>query len=123
MTEPVARFLQTNKSLLDTDLVEFFHSAHNGLSTFYVDELVQVLDEAGIDTANARDAVLRFIITMETEVLEKPIRVITFARRYIKGALGFTSEYIANYIIENAQEWDVTVTLHNNEYWLYPLEA
>ena len=123
MTEIVARFLQTNKSLLDKDLVEFFLSAYDGLSKSYIDELVQVLDTAGIDTHNARDTVLRFIITMETEVLEKPIRVISFAIRYIKGALGFDTEYIVEYIMENANEWDVNIEFINNDYYLVPREV
>lgn len=123
MTEIVANFLQTNKSLLDTDLIEFFHSAYNGLSKSRIEELVQVLDAAGIDTHNARDTVLRFIITMETEVLEQPIRLHSFAIRYLKGALGFDTEYIIEYIMENANEWDVNIEFINNDYYLVPREV
>ena len=120
MTDSVARFLKTNKSLLDKDMNEFFHSAYNGLNWYQMDELVHILDEAGIETLTARENVLRFVITMQTEVLEKPITVKTFANRYIKGALGFATEDIIEYIMENSNEWDVNIVFHDNDYWLDP---
>lgn len=120
MIDEVKWFLKVNWPLLDKDMIEFFHIAYNGLSWYQMDELVHVLDEAGIENLTARETVLRFVITMQTEVLEKPIPVKTFANRYIKGALGFSTEDIVEYIIANATEWDVNIYIHNNEYWLEP---
>ena len=120
MIEEVKRFLRVNKTLLDKDMNEFFHIAYNGLTRYQMDELVHALDEAGIENLTARNNVLRFIITMQTEVLEKAIPLRTFASRYIKGALGFDTDYIVEYITENSDEWDVNISLHNGDYWLYP---
>ena len=120
MTESVLNFLKTNKSLLDTNLVEFFHSAYNELKWHQVDQLVEMLDSAGIDNLWAREHVLRFVIAMETAVLENPIRVLTFANRRIKGALGFSTEHIVDYIMENSNEWDCDIVFYNNDYWFDP---
>lgn len=122
MIEEVKRFLKVNWPLLDKDIIEFFHIAYNGLTRYQMDELVNTLDEAGIETLRARENVLRFIITMETEVIEKSIPVRTFANRYIKGALRFSTEDIVKYIMENSNEWDVNIEFINNDYYLVPKE-
>ena len=120
MIKEVETFLRVNWPLLDKDMIEFFHIAHNGLTRYQMDELVAALDKAAIETLTARETVLRFVITMETEVLEKSIPVITFANRYIKGALGFSTEDIVEYIMENSNEWDVNIVFNNGDYWLDP---
>ena len=120
MIEEVKRFLKVNWPLLDKDMNEFFHIAYNGLNWHQMDELVAALDEAGIETLTARENVLRFVITMQMEVLENSIPVRTFANRYVKGALGFSTPDIVEYIMENSDEWDVNIAFHDGDYWLDP---
>lgn len=124
MTNIVARFLETNKSLLDKDLVEFFHSAYNGLSNLHQAQVVEALEFAGIDTYSARERVMRFVITMETEVLERKCSIDKFISRLKDGGLlGFDYSELANYIMENADEWDVDIEFINNDYYLVPREV
>ena len=124
MTEIVARFLETNKSLLDTDLVEFFHSAYNGLSNSHQAQVVEALETAGIDTYSARERVMRFVITMETEVLERKCSLDRFVSRLESGGLlGFDHPDLVEYIMENANEWDVNIEFINNDYYLVPREV
>lgn len=121
MTNICAEFLKTNKDLLDTDLVEFFHSVYNGLSNFHQKEVVEVLTSAGIDTEQAREHVLRFILTMHTEVLIKPIRVRTFVELLRDGGLlGFDVIDVKDFLINNANEWDVHISYMNNDYYIVP---
>lgn len=124
MTEIVARFLETNKSLLDKDLVEFFHSAYNGLSNSHQAQVVEALEVAGIDTYSARESVMRFVITMETEVLERKCSIDKFISRLKDGGLlGFDYSELTEYIMENADEWDVDIEFINNDYYLVPTEV
>ena len=119
MTEVVANFIRTNKSLLtDTGMTEFFHSAYNGLTTGQQKELVSVLDEAGIETLAAREVVLRFILTMDFEVLERPITLTTYIRRYVVGRLGFDENWLHQYILDNSNEWDVKLEQREDGSWL-----
>lgn len=124
MTETVVNFLQTNKSLLDKDLVEFFHSAYNGLSNIHQSEVVEALEVAGIDTYSARERVMMFIITMQTEVLERKCSVNQFISRLkVGGLLGFDHSELVEYIIENVNEWDVNIEFINKDYYLVPREV
>lgn len=124
MTEIVARFLETNKSLLDKDLVEFFHSAHNGLSNAHQAQVVEALETAGIDTYSARERVMLFVITMETEVLERKCSVDQFVSTLkYGGLLGFDHSELVEYIMENANEWDVNIEYINHDYYLVPREV
>ena len=124
MTNICAEFLKTNKDLLDKDLVEFFHSAYNGLSNFHQKEVVEVLTSAGIETEQARETVLRFILTMSTEVLIKPVRVRTFVEHLRDGGLlGYDVIDVEDFLINNVNEWDVHISYMNNDYYVVPREA
>lgn len=124
MTETVVNFLQTNKSLLDTDLVEFFHCAYNGLGNIHQSQVVEALEVAGIDTYSARERVMMFVITMQTEVLERKCSINRFVSRLqVGGLLGFDHFEVVEYIMENANEWDVDIEFINNDYYLVPREV
>lgn len=78
MTEAVKNFIETNYELLDSDAVEFCHSAYNGLSIQQQKELVKALETAGINIDDAREIFIRFHITMTMDLVERPISLSTF---------------------------------------------
>ena len=121
MNTHVKNFIETNYTLLETDPVEFFHSAYNGLTSNDQSDLVMTLDAADIDTFSARESVLRFIITMSTEQFLKEITLYYFVN-LIVGApiLGFTSKFIHDYIIDNIKEFDANVIFKNNQWYISP---
>ena len=111
MTEGIKNFLEVNAQLLDTDQNEFFHIAYNGLTISQQKELVNLLGEANIDVAEARENFIRFHIGMTMETIERPIALETFIKRYEVGILGFDYEWLFEYIINNSEEWtDVRIT-------------
>lgn len=120
MTNAVKNFIETNYILLDTDPVEFFHSAYNGLSISQQKELVTVLEEASIPTQDARETFIRFHITMTLETLERPVTLRVLVARFFDGILGFDADWIFNYILDNENEWDVEIALINGTYYVYP---
>ena len=123
MTEAVKNFIETNYQLLDSDAVEFCHSAYNGLSIQQQKELIQSLDTAGINIDKARVQCIHFVITMTMYIVERPVSLRTFVARFFDGILGFNSEWLLEYIKDNKSEWDDSVEIHedNNGNWMvYP---
>lgn len=117
----VKNFIETNYQLLETDPVEFFHSAYNGLSIPEQTQLVEALDEAEIETLKARETVIRYIITMNFEVIERPVTLRVLVARMFRNVLGFDSEWLFNYILDNQNEWDNKIIKNNGTYYVYPV--
>ena len=122
MTYAVKDFIETNYQLLDTNPAEFFHRACNELTIYCQNDLVEALDTAGIDTYKYREMVLRYIITMDAETLYRPITLRTWIARQFEGSLGFSAEWLFDYILENASEWDIDIKFENGGYVVYPKE-
>ena len=123
MTEAVKNFIETNYQLLDSDAVEFCHSAYNGLSIYQQKELVQALETAGINIDKAREQFIHFHITMTMDLVERTVSLRTFVARFFDGILGFTYEWLLDYIKDNRSEWDDTVEIQKDSYgnWMvYP---
>lgn len=123
MTEAVKNFIETNYELLDTDAVEFCHSAYNGLSIQQQKELVNVLKTAGINIDKAREQFIHFHITMTMDLVDRVIFLETFVSRYLDGILGFNSEWLIDYIKDNKTEWDDSVYIekdNDGEWKIYP---
>ena len=126
MTEAVKNFIETNYELLEDkdNVVEFCHSAYNGLSIQQQKELIQALNTAGINIDEAREQFIRFHITMTMDLVERPVSLRTFVARFFDGILGFDSEWLLEYIKDNKSEWDDSVEIHedNNGNWIiYPV--
>ena len=123
MTEAVKNFIETNYELLDSDAVEFCHSAYNGLSVQQQKELIQALETAGINIDKAREQFIHFHITMTLDVVERTVSLRTFVARYFDGILGFDSEWLLEYIKENKSEWEDSVYIEkdrNGNWMIYP---
>ena len=123
MTEAVKNFIETNYDLLDSDAVEFCHSAYNGLSIQQQKELIQALEIAGINIDRAREQFIHFHITMTMDLVERSVSLRTFVARYFDGILGFDHEWLLDYIKDNRAEWDDSVYIEkdNNGNWMiYP---
>jgi hypothetical protein len=61
---------------------------------------------------------------METEVLARKCSVDQFVSRLTYGGLlGFDHSELVEYIMENANEWDVNIEFINNDYYLVPREV
>lgn len=112
MTEEVKNFIETNWQLLEDNAIEFFHSAYNGLSLYCQKELIDVLQTANIDVEKAREATLHFIITMHMNDFERPVYLSTFVERHLSGTLGYDTDWITDYIINNQTEWEDSVTIN-----------
>lgn len=124
MTKTVINFLQTNKSLLNKNLVEFFHSCRNGLSDADQSEVVEALEFAGIDTYSARKHVMMFVIGLQLEFLESKCELHRFVS-HLKygGLLGFDHSELVQCILENTSEWDIDIEFINNDYYIVPREV
>lgn len=120
MTEAVKNFIETNYQLLDSDPNNFFMTAYNGLSIHQQGELIDILNDAGIEFEQSRDAVLRFILTMNFDCLERPVFVDTYIDRYLKGILGYDNFELRQFILEESDEFDVDIVVENNDYKIYP---
>ena len=125
MTEAVKNFIETNYELLEDEdnVVEFCHSAYNGLSIQQQKELIQALNTAGINIDKAREQFIRFHITMTMDLVKRPVSLRTLIARYFDGILGFDSEWLLNYIKDNGSEWydSVYIEKDNNGDWMvYP---
>lgn len=124
MTEAVKNFIETNYQLLDSDAVEFCHSAYNGLHRYQQKELSDVLDSAGIDIDEAKETFIRFHIMMTMEVVERPVSLRALVARYFDGILGFNHEWLLDYIKDNKSEWNDSVEIHedqNGNWMVYPV--
>lgn len=124
MTDAIKNFIETNYELLDSDTVEFCHSAYNGLSIQQQMELIKVLETAGINIDKAREQYIHFHITMTMDLVLKPVSLETFIARYFVGILGFDHEWLLEYIKDNKSEWDDSVYIQkdNNGVWMiYPV--
>lgn len=126
MTEAVKNFIETNYELLEDEdnVVEFCHSAYNGLSIQQQKELVQALNTAGINIDKAREQFIRFHITMTMDLVERPVSLRTFVARYFDGILGFDYYWLLKYIKDNSSEWDDSVyieTDNNGNWMIYPV--
>ena len=117
----VKNFIETNYQLLETDPFEFFHAAYNGLSIPQQTQLVEALDEAEIETLEARESVIRYIITMNFDVIERPVALRVIVARMFRNVLGFDSEWLFNYILDNQNEWDNKIIKTNGTYYVYPV--
>ena len=120
MTDDVRRFFETNAELLDTNMPEFFHIMDNGLSFYEQSEVIECLDESGIDYTDARDSVLNYIVTMYMLDVVRPVFLKTFIQRYLEGRLGCDYLYLADFILENSEEYDVDIVREDNDYKIYP---
>lgn len=125
MTDAVKNFIETNYELLEDEdnVVEFCHSAYNGLSIQQQKELIKVLETAGINIDKAREQFIRFHITMTMDLVDRVIFLETFVARYLNGILGFNSEWLIDYIKDNRSEWDNSVYIeknNNGEWMIYP---
>lgn len=120
MTEAVKNFIETNYHLLDSDSNDFFITAYNGLSIHQQGELIDILNDAGIDFEQSRNTVLRFILTMNFDTLERPVFVDTYIDRYLKGILGYDNFELRQFILEESNEFDVDIVVENNDYKIYP---
>lgn len=120
MTNEVKNFIETNYELLDSDPNNFFMTAYNGLSINQQGELIDVLKEAGIEFEKSRDAVLRFILTMNFDVLERPVFMQTYIDRYLIGILGYDYFELSQFILEESDEFDVDIVFENNDYKICP---
>ena len=120
MTEAVKNFIETNYELLDSDLNEFFMTAYKELSIHQQGELIKILNEAGVDFKESRDAVLRFILTMELGDLKRPIFLQTYIDRYFKGILGYDNFELHQFILDESTEFDIDIVVENNDYKIYP---
>ena len=123
MTEAVKNFIETNYELLEDEdnVVEFCHSAYNGLSIQQQKELIQVLNSAGINIDTAREQFIRFHITMTMETIERPVSLRVLIKRYFDGLLGFDEDWLFNYILDNEQEWDNKIELVNGSFKVFPV--
>ena len=125
MTEAVKNFIETNYELLEDEnnVVEFCHSAYNGLSIQQQKELIQALETAGINIDKAREQFIHFHITMTMDLVERPVSLITFVARYFDGILGFDYKWLRDYIKDNRSEWNDSVEIHedkNGNWMVYP---
>lgn len=125
MTEAVKNFIETNYELLEDEdnVVEFCHSAYNGLSIQQQKELIQALNTAGINIDKAREQFIHFHITMTMDLVERSVSLRTFVARYFDGILGFDHEWLLDYIKDNSSEWDDSVYIEKDNYgnWMiYP---
>ena len=120
MTEAVKNFIETNYELLDSDLNEFFMTAYNELSIHQQGELIKILNEAGVDFEDSRDAVLRFILTMGLGDLKRPVFLQTYIDRYLKGILGYDNFELHQFILDESTEFDIDIVVENNDYKIYP---
>ena len=123
MTEEVRNFIETNYQLLDSDAVEFCHSAYNGLTHYQQKELSDVLDSAGINIDKAKEIFIRFHIGMTMEIVERPVRLRVLVAQYFANILGLDDEWIMEYIKDNRSEWEDTVEIHadrNGNWMVYP---
>ena len=123
MTEAVKNFIETNYQLLDSDAVEFCHSAYNSLSHYQQKELSDVLDAAGINIDREKEIFIRFHITMTMDLVERPVELQVLVARYFANILGLDAEWIVEYIKDNRSEWDDTVAIHedrNGNWMVYP---
>ena len=120
MTNEVKNFIETNIDLLDSAPNDFFMTAYNGLSIHEQSELIDVLNEAGIEFQKSREAVLRFILTMNFDVLERPVFMQTYIDRYLFGILGYDYFELSQFILEESDEFDVDIVFENNDYKICP---
>ena len=120
MTEEVKNYIETNYELLDSALNEFFMTAYNGLSIHQQGELIKILNEAGVDFEDSRDAVLRFILTRGLGDLERPVFLQTYIDRYLKGILGYDNFELHQFILDESTEFDIDIVVENNDYKIYP---
>lgn len=120
ITQGVKNFIETNYQLLDSDAIEFCHSAYNGLSIQQQKELIQALETAGINIDKAREQFILFHITMTMDLVARPVSLGIFVARYFDGILGFNHEWLLKYIKDNKSEWDDTVEIQedSNGIWM-----
>ena len=123
MNDTIKNFIEVNVDLLQTDPVEFFHIAYNGLSHYNQGELVSVLDNAGLNTYAARESVFRYIITMMLDELGAKVSLRMFVSRKLAGVLGFKFDEAFNYVLDNEDEWNNTIRLENGMYYIYPVDV
>ena len=117
MTEAVKNFIETNYELLDSDPNNFFMTAYNGLSIQQQGELIDVLNQAGVDFEQSRYAVLRFILTMNFEDLERPVSIQMYVNRYLVGILGYDYAELSDIIIEESNEFDVDIVFEASSFF------
>ena len=120
MTNEVKNFIETNYELLDSDPNNFFMTAYNELSIYQQGELIDVLNGAEIEFEKSREAVLRFILTMQFEDLKLPIFLQTYINRYLRGILGYDYFELSQFILEESTEFDIDLVFENNDYKIYP---
>jgi hypothetical protein len=119
MTEKVKKFIETNLDAIDNDLTQLFLIAFDDLNNNDMKELCSILDAAEIDYEQRRQSALNYIITMACEdfagvtdsggVTAMPVR--DFIEVYLDNRLGYSIDYVRNYISINISEYADMVEL------------
>lgn len=122
MTTEIKYFIEDNIGLLDSNnLIDLFHIAWSDLSVGQQRELINVLEDAGIETGPAREVVLRYALTMEFDVLLRPVSLQRFVAKNFYSKLGYDIPFVMEYIMQNQAEWDVTIRPNSSGVWfIYP---
>ena len=56
------------------------------------------------------------------EDIDRQVSLRMFVARTLHNILGFDSEWIFNYILDNENEWDNKIELRNATYFIHPAE-
>lgn len=111
----VVKFIENNIDLIDNDLFSFFISCYGELNHLEMEDVIKLLDKAEIKTKQHREDALRFIITMTLEdwkpTRERDCYLMNFVAERLNHTLGFSQEYVVEYIKNNISEWSDQVKL------------
>ena len=122
MINTVKKFLENNIGIIRKNPFEFYTRVYNELTLIEQRILVEALQKCNLDNESARESVLHFYLTMEFAVLERPITLDIFIARKLSGLLAFDDDFLHDYIMENSQEFDISVRVDaSNNYKIYPL--
>ena len=115
MTATVANFINRHQDEIDSDdFVALFLHARGELTNKSSQELFEVLSEVfgEEEIGKQREGALRFILTMVFDDFD-PEYTYTFANfiKYVLSneLLGYTPEFIEEYITQNAEEFDIEI--------------
>lgn len=102
MTNSVKQFIEENKDLLeDNNLYHFLMLADNELLVEDVEELINILETANIETTPTREMILRYIIDHVALDVYVPIPLANFIGRFLEGRLGYDFMDIRQFMLEN----------------------
>lgn len=111
----VVKFIEENIELIDLDLPTFFIYSYSKLNHLEIEDVLKLLEKADIQTETARLDALHYILTMILEdwkpVRERDCYLMNFVAERLNHTLGFSQEYVVEYIKNNISEWSDHVRL------------